>query len=663
MASSMFLLRGAALRSNARARIGRRIVSSTALSIAPRTLTASHFVTVTGSTTATSIRPAAISTGQTYDRVRDTVREALDLCNRVDDKSTYAQLLQESLQRLEGGGPFRLVVLGEINTGKSALINTLVAHLSKNSPLAGDVSLPAVESAVVETKKTHRIVYGESVAVEDAVSEDGFPERLIRHPSPFMAENGGIEFVDTAGLSTTPESVKSAVRYGDVIVFVTDTTRQLSERLESQVLKQLQHSRVVVVVGKIDRHLDSSDSTEKEAELDRIVRHVESRAKELTKDANIRTFRLSSRYARNGRSDSGVREFGEFISREFSPDARMAARLAGSVGVSRYAVDALARRVEIALTSARGTHDALTALDRQTAAYEQEMAEEFSREELEVIDRTVIAIKDNIIEHFREDLRGFKLVGQWGTEKIESLLSGAFGRDFLREVEYRMTFAMGRLSEGRDRQATLVAGELKEIAGAAQLSSTNITRGLSADILEIAERVAKHDVNTNPYAMSNKVFEADAAFDHTRQCREAASKLQRALALSSTFQVLAIGAGSGIFVLGGGALLSGGVGLSFALAGLGFLKWRRHTQLNLLLDRTNRLQKALKSELSAAFEKQMRDLIFLSLRSALAESSTKVSARIDSLSQQKIALSALSNALASLESDVLVNDPAMHRSA
>lgn len=133
---------------------------------------------------------------------------------------------------------FSVVIVGEFNAGKSAVINALIGQT-------------VMEEGVTPT--TTRInVLRSGAAVAQRMDADGFV--VITHPAPFLAN---VTVVDTPGTNAVIREHEALTQRfiprADLILFVTSADRPFSES-ERQFMTEIRAwgKKIVIVVNKID---------------------------------------------------------------------------------------------------------------------------------------------------------------------------------------------------------------------------------------------------------------------------------------------------------------------------------------------------------------------------------------------------------------------------
>jgi small GTP-binding protein len=156
----------------------------------------------------------------------------------ADDQKT----LQRSLRQLDE--LFLLVVVGEFNSGKSALINALL----------GEHFLP--EGVTPTTAQIYVLHHGD--AADQQVAEAGVVS--LSHPAEFLRE---INIVDTPGTNALirhhEQLTQEFVPRSDLVLFVTSADRAFTES-ERAFMERIREwgKKVIIVLNKIDL-LEESD--------------------------------------------------------------------------------------------------------------------------------------------------------------------------------------------------------------------------------------------------------------------------------------------------------------------------------------------------------------------------------------------------------------------
>src|SRR5919199_5538549 len=218
--------------------------------------------------------------------LRDEKKYLADLYATLNElKSPPPDLdkLREALVRLDE--LFLIVVVGEFNAGKSALVNALLG------------ARVLAEGVTPTTTRVTLVKYG------DAVQETVSPEDLAQftYPLDFLRE---LNIVDTPGTNAVirrhEELTRDFIPRSDLVLFVTSADRPFTES-ERIFLEQIREwgKKVVLVVNKVDI-LQS-------AEVEQVVRFVRDNAGPLL-GLEPQVFPLSARLAQQAKGTSTGQE-------------------------------------------------------------------------------------------------------------------------------------------------------------------------------------------------------------------------------------------------------------------------------------------------------------------------------------------------------------------
>lgn len=177
-----------------------------------------------------------------WQRELELVRRLMDLLESWDLAANERKLLQGVLDQLNE--LFLLVVVGEFNSGKSALINALIGE-------------PYLKEGVTPTTdRIHILKYGE-IGNPEMMGEDA---RILRFPVEMLRQ---IHIVDTPGTNAVLRHHEAIVRdfvpRSDMVIFVTSADRPFTES-ERAFLEMIREwgKKIIVIINKIDILQDDS---------------------------------------------------------------------------------------------------------------------------------------------------------------------------------------------------------------------------------------------------------------------------------------------------------------------------------------------------------------------------------------------------------------------
>jgi GTP-binding protein EngB required for normal cell division len=287
---------------------------------------------------------------------RAILQRALDVLTGWEAAPADLEQLRRALQQLDEF--FLLVVVGEFNSGKSALVNALL----------GEAFLP--EGPTPTTDRVHILAHGPA-GVPEFVQED---VRVLRTPADFLRE---LRIVDTPGTNAVLRKHEAIARdfvpRSDLVLFVTSADRPFteSERAFLETIRQW-GKKVVVVINKDD----VLDGEAARREVETYVRSQVLRLLDFEPDLFLVSARAGLRAPDSPAAD-GFRRFRDYLRDALTQAQRVALKLRSPLGVAaKLAADYRATaggRLQILEEDAL----ALRLTEKQWEAYEAEMRSEF----------------------------------------------------------------------------------------------------------------------------------------------------------------------------------------------------------------------------------------------------------------------------------------------
>ena len=289
---------------------------------------------------------------------RAVLQRALDVLSGWEAAPADLEHLRRALQQLDE--LFLLVVVGEFNSGKSALINALL----------GEAFLP--EGPTPTTDRVYVLAHGQAGAPE-FVQDD---VRLLRYPAELLRQ---VRIVDTPGTNAVLRQHEAIARdfvpRSDLVLFVTSADRPFTESERAFLENIRQWGKKVVVVINKDDVLDS------EAARSEVETFVRSQVRRLL-DFEPELFLVSARAglrAPDSPAAEGFRRFRDHMRDKLTQGHLVALKLRSPLGVagklaSDYRATA-AGRLQVLGEDAQ----ALRLAEKQWEAYEAETRAEFER--------------------------------------------------------------------------------------------------------------------------------------------------------------------------------------------------------------------------------------------------------------------------------------------
>ena len=536
---------------------------------------------------------------------------------RLDAPDADLALIRNALAQLEE--LFLMVVVGEFNAGKSAVINAL---------LGGDY-LP--EGVVPTTSEL--VLIRHSDAAEQPGADGGMAVRRL--PVPWLQE---VNLVDTPGTNAVirlhQELTEHFVPRSDLVLFVTSADRPFSES-ELTFLQQIRDwgKKIVIVVNKIELLTT-------EAEQRQVLQFVRQNARELL-GVEPATFAVSARLAleakrrqvnqeeaeeretpaphtpaadettrdsktpsrsslRNPHSSDWERsQFGaleQYILDFLDAGERVRLQLSNPIGIAAALIanyqEVIRQRQELL----KGDFQALDAIDQQLAAYLNDMRRDF-RYQSDRVDNVLHEMAERGDSFFDENLRITRVVELVNSARLRGEFerrvladtSSAIERhvnqliDWLIDRDYRQWQAVMEFIERRSLQHT--DQMIGRVRSEFDFNRQNLLKSIGRSAQEVVD-----------------------SYDREAEALKLAQEVQRAIIQTAAVEAGAIGLGAILVVILNTTFLdvTGILGAS-ALAALGLyvLPYRRQKVKAQLRARIGDLRRRLDAAITQQFESEL----------------------------------------------------------
>jgi small GTP-binding protein len=490
------------------------------------------------------------------------------------------QALERSVQQLDE--LFLLVVVGEFNAGKSALINALFGEA-------------LLETGVTPTTTRIQLLkHGESfarVAVDAEVD-------VLSVPAPFLSE---ITIVDTPGTNAIYREHEAITREflprADLVLFVTSVDRPFTES-ERQFLVLIREwgKKVVIVLNK-------TDILESPQEVADIQDFIRDNAQSLLGFSPV-VLPVSARLALRGKETgdnsliamSRLDELEFYIMTRLDEQRRIWLKLRNPLGVGQRLTEkylqVIDERTNLLQTDA-ATMDNIT---QQLATYQDEMRKAFQLR-LSDVDRELQAFENRGVAYLDETMRLVRLFDLLRQDKLEAEFREQVVADVPRAVETRVeaiTIWLVARTEALWRMVMIRVGERKAAYAHQLLGDISTSFDLSRQsLIESARMVAQQALQT---------------YDRQVESRRIAQSLQRAVASTALVEVGALSLGAALTVIATTTALDiTGVLAASTMAVLGLLVIpnRRRRLKSELRDKIATLRETLMTALTSEFEAEV----------------------------------------------------------
>ncbi|MBN1438697.1 MAG: dynamin family protein [Anaerolineales bacterium] len=289
---------------------------------------------------------------------RAVLQCAFDVLSGWEAEPADLEHLRRALQQLDE--LFLLVVVGEFNSGKSALINALL----------GESFLP--EGPTPTTDRVYVLAHGPT-GVPEFLQDD---IRLLRYPAELLRQ---VRIVDTPGTNAVLRRHEAIARdfvpRSDLVLFVTSADRPFTESERAFLEGIRQWGKKVVVVINKDDVLDG------EAARSEVETFVRSQVRRLL-DFDPELFLVSARAglrAPESPAAEGFRRFRDYLRDTLTQAHLVELKLRSPLGVAAKLADQYQAKAAGRLQMLAEDAQALRLAEEQWAAYEADMQAEFER--------------------------------------------------------------------------------------------------------------------------------------------------------------------------------------------------------------------------------------------------------------------------------------------
>lgn len=356
--------------------------------------------------------------------VRDERRllaEVHDCLSRCEASEEDRRTLVDSVEQIDD--LFLLVVVGEFNAGKSALINALIG----SRILSEGVTPTTSEIYLVQHGDEHR-----QEQVGSGLVSIRAPVELLRHLT--LVDTPGTNALERRHEAITAEFVPRS----DLVLFVTSADRPFSES-ERVFLAKLRQwgKKILVVLNKVDILQDA-------IAIDEVQTYIGDRFRELL-GFEPQIFGVSARAAlealHSGNADalveSGLPAVTNSLRSTLDDAERLRLKLLNPLGVARNLVGSNLSRVKARLELLREDVETIATIERQLEHYGADVEREFGLR-LADVDNTLHCLEKRGLEFFDDSLRLLRLPELFNKEKVRTDFEHKVVVDAPQEIEAKV---------------------------------------------------------------------------------------------------------------------------------------------------------------------------------------------------------------------------------
>ena len=344
---------------------------------------------------------------------KEALSNILMRLTEINADKEQIKTLQKAILQLDE--LFLIVVVGEFNAGKSALINAIL----------GEIVL--AEGVIPTTTRVTMIKWGD--AKSENIVDEGFAE--VAYPLELLKE---VNFVDSPGTNAIIRQherlTDEFVPRSDLVLFTTSADRPMTES-ERQFLQRITGwgKKVVFVLNKADI-FETAESL-KQAQ-DFIIQNVS-----ITLGETPAFFPVSARYAQRAiiesdgeeakrlREESRLDALEDYIVNSLDNEARLKLKMKSPLGVANNVIAKTEERIRFQVEDLKEDATTSDALENTIKAYQSDLEKELSPRLSEV---------ENILHKF--EIRGLDFFDRvLRLTNVHNLIQGARVRaDFEKEV-------------------------------------------------------------------------------------------------------------------------------------------------------------------------------------------------------------------------------------
>jgi len=485
---------------------------------------------------------------------------------------------------------FLLVVVGEFNAGKSAVINALVGET-----VAAEGITPTTASVTV-LRHDDGQGGGERTVGESLVEKT--------HPAPFLR---AISIVDTPGANAIirrhQEITERFAPRADLVLFVTSADRPFteSERLFMERLRGWGKGVVVI--------LNKTDLLAGPAQVDELVRFITENARALL-GFDPHVIPVSARLALQAQGIenaatraeltrlSGFEALRHYVVETLDEESRVRYKLLNPLGVAESVA---ARYAEVAqgrdelLAEDRKTEESIA---RQMAVFRADMERDVTARLLEV-DNIVLAMNERAARFFDETMRLGRVPDLLNTNRIK----GQFERDVIADSAARIDDAVRALVDWTvDAELRLWQGVSAYLARRRQAGSEE---GMLGSVTTSSFAQDRRAVLENAVRAARRVVER---YDRTAESGQLAASMRDAVAQTGLLAAGGVGLGAVVVAIASAAAIDiTGILAGVVIAGLGLyiIPARRKKAKERFRQQSEELRARLHTAMTEQFTRQL----------------------------------------------------------
>jgi small GTP-binding protein len=466
---------------------------------------------------------------------------------------------------------FLIVVAGEFNAGKSALINALL----------GERVL--AEGVTPTTTRITLVKYGdqrEASARVGGIAVLAFPLDLLRE----------LNFVDTPGTNAVirqhEELTREFVPRSDLVIFVTSADRPFTES-ERQFLEHIREwgKKIVFVINKCDLLAN-------EGELRQVTAFVAENAARLV-GATPEIFAVSARRAQAGdESASGIGALRAYVQTWLDERARLRLKFTSPLGVAEQILKRERTRLAHESDQLKSDVEMVGTVEREIATYESELKVEL-RARLAEVDNVLLRLQARGLDFFDQKFRITHLPDLARGDRFRALFESQVLTGVSDEIDHRVHAAVNGLVEKDLRHWQQVANFMVKRRAAA---NDGLVGQVSTEF-DLRRQALLDSVSQSAQTVVN-------SYDAEEESRQLGNAVESSVAQTALVEAGAVGLGTAVTLLVGssavdvtGVLFAGVI----AIVGLFIIPYKRQQAKARFKEKIETVRQNLNRVLTAQF--------------------------------------------------------------
>lgn len=485
---------------------------------------------------------------------------------------------------------FLIVVVGEFNAGKSALVNALLGERIM------------AEGVTPTTARVTLVKWGPEIT--EAITDETFA--TYTHPLALLRE---LNIVDTPGTNAVIRQherlTNEFVPRSDLVLFITSADRPLTES-ERQFLERLRDwgKKVVLVLNK-------ADIFEQAGQLEEVRGFVRQHAGQVL-GAPPEFFAVSARLAHKARETadlaekrrlreaSGLDALERYIVETLDDGARLALKFQSPLGVAGRLLEEAWNNAAAEAEALRDDRDTVQALDASVAAYTRELEAELAPRLAEV-ETILLRLQARGNDFFDRTLRLTNLIELTRGDQVRLKFEKEVLGDVPAQIEAQVRRLIDWLVDKDLRQWQTVMSYLQK----RQARYSDHLVGEGAAPLEARRRALVDTVGKTASTIVD-------SYDREQEARALASGVETAVAQTALIEVGAVGLGTLIVSLFASSavdvtgVLAAGL---IAIVGLFVIPYKRQQAKDKFSEKMEALRQKLLSALTAQFRNETENAV------------------------------------------------------